>query len=425
MLAISLSLVFLIFGLLASGQWVGFALIIAGSVTATLFSGIPVDRLIPQYAFNVFTTSELIALPLYILMGEILFRTRLSEALFSGLAPWAGLLPGRLLHMNVLSCSVFAAISGSSAATAQVVGKMSLTELLRRGYSPAIATGSLAGAGTLGFLIPPSTVMIIYGVLANESILRLFAGGLIPGFLLALIFMSWIMLQCTLNPEAVPESERALDNQPLRDRIAALADLAPVVFLILCVLGSMYAGLATPSEAAAIGVIGALGVAWKRGGLNGEAIHDILMSAVQTSAMMGLIILGATILGNINSFLGVPAYLAEVVDTMDLTPFALILGCFLEGFSIIVTTLPVVLPLVVAAGFDPVWFGIFLVIVVEMAQITPPLGFNLFIIQSLTGKPLTELTRVTLPYLGIMIAFVLVLAVFPNLVLWLPSVLYD
>ena len=399
-----------------------------------LFSAIPVDRLIPQYAYNVFTTSELIALPLYILMGEILFRTRLSQALFSGLAPWAGLLPGRLLHMNVLACSIFAAISGSSAATAQVVGKMSLTELLRRGYSPSIAMGSLAGAGTLGFLIPPSTVMIIYGVLANQSILRLFAGGLIPGILLALIFMSWIMIHCTLKPESVPESERALDNQPLRDRIAALADLAPVVFLILCVLGSMYAGLATPSEAAAIGVVGALLVAWKRGGLDRAAIYEILMSAVQTSAMMGLIILGATILGNINSFLGVPTYLAEVVNAMELSSFTLILvllvvylilGCFLEGFSIIVTTLPVVLPLVVAAGFDPVWFGIFLVIVVEMAQITPPLGFNLFIIQSLTGKPLTELTRVTLPYLVIMIVFVLLLAVFPDLVLWLPSLLYD
>lgn len=434
MIAISLSLILLIFGLLTMGQWVGLALIIAGSVVATTFSSIPVDRLIPQYAYNIFTTSELIALPLYILMGEILFRTKLSEALFSGLAPWAGLLPGRLLHMNVLACSVFAAISGSSAATAQVVGKMSLSELLRRGYSPSVATGSLAGAGTLGFLIPPSTVMIIYGVLANQSILRLFAGGLIPGILLALIFMSWIMIQCKINPENVPESERALDDLPLRDRIAALSDLAPVVFLILCVLGSMYSGLATPSEAAAIGVFGAFFVAWRRKGLDREAIYNILMSAAQTSAMMGLIIMGATILGNINSFLGVPAYLAEVVDTMNLSPFSLIvvllvvyliLGCFLEGFSIIVTTLPVVLPLVVAAGFDPVWFGIFLVIVVEMAQITPPLGFNLFIIQSLTGMPLTQLTRNTLPYLFIMIGFVLALALFPQVVLWLPSALYD
>ncbi len=434
MLVISLTLVLLIFGLLAAGQWVGISLIIAGSASAALFSSIPVERLIPQYAYNVFTTSELIALPLYILMGEILFRTRLSEALFSGLAPWAGLLPGRLLHMNVLSCSVFAAISGSSAATTQVVGKMSLSELLRRGYAPGIATGSLAGAGTLGFLIPPSTVMIVYGVLANESILRLFAGGLIPGLLLAAIFAGWIIAYCTWRPEAVPQAERDLDALPLRDRLRALADLAPVAFLILCVLGTMYGGLATPSEAAAIGVVGALLVAWKRGGLNGGAMVQILMSAVQTSAMMGLIILGATILGNINSFLGVPAYLAEVVDGMNLTPFTLImvllvvyliLGCFLEGFSIIVTTLPVVLPLVTAAGFDPVWFGIFLVIVVEMAQITPPLGFNLFIIQSLTGHPLSTLFRVTLPYLGIMIAFVLLLAAFPQLVLWLPSALYD
>lgn len=319
MVAISLTLVLLIFGLLASGVWVGIALIVSGVTVAFLFSGIPVERLIPQYAYNVFTTSELIALPLYILMGEILFRTRLSRSLFSGLAPWAGLLPGRLLHVNVLACTVFAAISGSSAATTQVVGRISLTELLRRGYSPSIATGSLAGAGTLGFLIPPSTVMIVYGVLANESILRLFAGGLIPGILLAAAFMGWIMIHCSIRPELVPDSERALSRMPLRQRFAALGELAPVAFLILCVLGSMYGGLATPSEAAAIGVLGAFLVSAFQKELNPKVIKEILMGSVQTSCLMGLIILGATILGNINSFLGIPAYLAEVVNVLNVT----------------------------------------------------------------------------------------------------------
>ena len=430
---ISLSLVLLIFGLLACGVWVGIALIIAGVTSMYMFSGIPVERLIPQYAFNIFTTSELIALPMYILMGEILFRTKLSQALFTGLAPWAGLLPGRLLHVNVLASSVFAAISGSSAATTQVVGRISLVELLRRGYGENIATGSLAGAGTLGFLIPPSTVMIVYGVLANESILRLFAGGLIPGILLAACLMGWIMIHATVRPEIVPESERALDRLPFRKRVAALKELAPVAILIMCVLGTMYGGFATPSESAVIGVAGAFGIAYFQKGLSPQIIMNIMMGSVQTSCLMGLIILGATILGNVNSFLGIPAYLADVVNAMDLAPFSLILallvvylilGCFLEGFSIIVTTLPVVLPLVQNAGFDTVWFGVFLVLVVEMAQITPPLGFNLFVIQSITGKPLTQLAWVTLPYLVIMVLFVLLLTLMPQIVLWLPNALY-
>ncbi len=430
---VSLTMVFLIFGLLASGLWIGLALIIVGVLMAWMFSGIPVARLIPQYTYNIFTTAELIALPLYILMGEILFRTRLSSALFSGLAPWTGMLPGRLLHVNVLASTLFASISGSSAATTQVVGRMSLMELLNRGYGSRIAMGSLAGAGTLGFLIPPSTVMILYGVLANESILRLFAAGLIPGLLLAACFMAWIMIHTTIRPELVPESERALSQAPLRERIAALKDLLPIVFLVICVLGSMYGGLATPSEAAALGVLGALIISAVQGMLNMQVIREIVLGSVQTSCVLGLIILGATVLGNINSFLGIPDYLTRVVDGMNLSPFGLIvvllimyilLGMVLEGFSIIVTTLPVVLPLVVAAGFDPIWFGVFLVVVVEMAQITPPVAFNFLVIQSMTGASSTELTVATIPYFLIMVAFVFLLALFPAIALWLPAVLY-
>ena len=381
MATIGISLILIIFGILLIGVWIGPALIMSGVAISVLFTGIPIGRLIPQYTFNIFTTPDLLALPLYILMGEILFHTKLSRSLFTGLAPWAGLLPGRLLHVNVLACSVFAAISGSSAATAQVVGRISLSELLRRGYGPSIATGSLAGAGTLGFLIPPSTVMIVYGVLANQSIIRLFAGGLIPGIMLASCFMAWIMIHTTVNRDLIPKSERELRKLPMRARISALRELAPVLFLILCVLGSMYGGLATPSEAAAIGVAGAFLVAARQKTLTLRTLRDILIGATQTSSMMGIIILGATVLGNVNSFLGVPVYLAELVDSMNLSPFSLILalmalylvlGCFLEGFSIIVTTLPVVLPLIIASGFDPVWFGIFIVLVVEMAQITPP-----------------------------------------------------
>jgi tripartite ATP-independent transporter DctM subunit len=423
----------IVFVLLAAGVWVGISLMASAVSVVVIFTDLPVGRLFAQYAYNMLTTAELVALPLFILMGEFLFRTKLSQGLFNGLAPWAALLPGRLLHVNIIGSTIFASISGSSAATTQVIGRMSLTELLRRGYSPDIATGSLAGAGTLGFLIPPSTVMIIYGVLADQSILRLFAAGLIPGVLLAMCFMAWIMIVTTVRPELVPDSERALRHVSLRERLAALKELAPVLFLILCVLGSMYGGLATPSEAAALGAIGSALVAWMQGVMSWRALREVIMGTVQTSCMMGLIIIGATILGNVCATAGIPDLMADFVNEMQLSPFMLIvallimyliLGCFLEGFSMIVTTLPVALPLVTAAGFDPVWYGIFLVLAVEMAQITPPLGFNFFVIKALTGHSISYLFRVTLPFLTIMIVFVLLLAVFPEVALWLPDILY-
>lgn len=421
-----------LFAILAVGVWIGFGLIATALVLAFSFSDIPVAKLLPQYAFNILTSSDLVALPLFVLMGEFLFRTQLSRSLFNGLAPWAGLLPGRLLHVNVIGCSIFAAISGSSAATTQVVGRMTLNELLRRGYSPDIATGSLAGAGTLGFLIPPSTVMIIYGVLAQESVLRLFTAGFIPGILLAGCFMGWIMIHTTIRPELVPESERAMRHMPFSARVAALKELAPALFLILCVLGSMYAGLATPTEAAAVGTVGAMAVsAWQKS-LDWKVMHEVALGSVQTCSMMGLIILGATVLGNITAVLGIPDYVASVVSGWQLSPFMLImallllyliLGTALEGFSMIATTLPVVLPLVTAAGFDKVWFGIFIVIVVEMAQITPPVAFNLSVIQAMTGHSTSYLSRVTLPYLLIMAMFVVLLIVFPGIVSFLPNLL--
>lgn len=422
----------LLFGTLATGAWIGIALLSTAIGLALLFTGLPVDRLFPQYVYNILTTPDLVALPLFILMGEFLFRTRISQALFTGLAPWAGLLPGRLLHVNVVGCSIFAAISGSSAATTQVVGRMTLKELLARGYSPDIAIGSLAGAGTLGFLIPPSTVMIMYGVLANESVLRLFTAGFLPGLLLASVFGIFIMIRTTMRPDFVPEAERAMRHMPLRDRFAALKDLAPALFLILCVLGSMYGGIATPSEAAALGVLGAFFVSLSQGALGLKELRDVILGAVQTCSVMGIIILGASVLGNITSTLGIPAAVAGAVTSWDLSPILLIvalvalylvLGTALEGFSMIATTLPVVLPLVEAAGFDKVWFGIFMVLVVEMAQITPPVAFNFAVIQNITGRSTGYIARVTFPFLLIMIAFVIMLAVFPGIVTFLPDLL--
>jgi len=332
----------------------------------------------------------------------------------------------------VVGCSIFAAISGSSAATTQVVGRMALAELLKRGYAKDIAIGSLAGAGTLGFLIPPSNIMIIYGVLGDVSILTLFTAGFVPGFLLAGCFMAWVMIHTTIRHDLVPPSERALADVTLADRIKALKDLAPAIFLIFAVLGSMYGGLATPSEGAAVGVAGALIVAALQGGLTLQALRDIAIASVLTCSMIAMIVLGASILGNAAAFLGIPRAIADFVAGLGLSPFMLvvalivfylILGCFLDGFSMIVMTLPIVLPIVKQAGFDPVWFGIFLVLVVEMSQITPPVGFNLFVIQGLTGDGLGYIARVTLPYLVIMVLFTLVLAAFPQIALWLPNLL--
>ncbi|RKK02704.1 TRAP transporter large permease subunit [Pseudoroseomonas wenyumeiae] len=421
-----------LFGTLALGAWIGITLIATSLVLLWTFRNIPVERLLSQYTFNILTTPELVALPLFILMGEFLFRTRLSRSLFNGLAPWAALLPGRLLHVNVIGCTIFAAISGSSAATTQVVGRIALDELRQRGYDKRIAIGSLAGAGTLGFLIPPSSIMIIYGVLADESVLRLFTAGFLPGLLLAGCFMGWVMIHSTLRPELLPPDDGAGRSITWAQRIAALRELGPTLFLILCVLGSMYAGIATPSEAAAVGVLGAIIVSGMQGELNWPTLKAVGLGAVQTCGMIGLIVLGASILGNVAAFLGVPRYVAEVVTGWGLSPFMLILvltllylvlGCFLDGFSMIVMTLPIVLPLVTAAGFDKLWFGIYLVIAVEMAQITPPVGFNLFVIQGLTKEPLSRIARVTLPYLLIMLGFVALLVLVPGIVSILPRLL--
>jgi tripartite ATP-independent transporter DctM subunit len=432
MLEIVVTMFVVLFAFLAGGLWIGWTLAVTGTVLLAIFRDIPLDKLLAQYTWNILTTQELLALPLFIIMGEILFRTRLSQTLFRGLSPWAAMLPGRLLHVNVIGCTIFAAISGSSAATTQVVGRISLTELLKRGYSKDVAVGSLAGAGTLGFLIPPSNIMIIYGVLGDVSIAKLFTAGFIPGALLAACFMAWIMIHTALRPELVPEAERKVRIATAAEFLTSIRELGPAVFLILCVLGSMYGGFATPSEAAAVGVLGALIVAGIQRELSLPALKAIAIGSVQTCAMIALIVLGASILGSAAAFLGIPAAVAEFVKSLGLSSFMLIvalivfyliLGCFLDGFSMIVMTLPIVMPIVKAAGFDPIWFGVFLVLVVEMAQITPPVGFNLFVIQGLTEDGLGYIARVTLPYLAIMVLFTMMIAVFPDIALWLPRYL--
>ena len=412
---------------LAAGVWVAVSLISVGLISLGVFRSMPVDKLLAQMIWNVTTTPELLALPMFILMAEILFRTRLSETLFTGITPWTTRLPGRLLHVNVLGCTLFAAISGSSAATTATVGRITLTELFRRGYDRDLAMGSLAGAGTLGLLIPPSLVLIVYGVLAETSILKLFIAGVVPGLLLALGYMLYIAVRTITRPSMASIES---DYVPLGERIAGLRHLGPVVFLIVLVLGSMYGGFASPSEAAAVGVVGALIVSAMQGTLTIATIRQACFGAVRTISMIGLIVAGAYFLSIAIGYLGVPRIIAGEIAALGLSPFGLImlllvfyaiLGCVLEGMSSIVMTLPITLALVTQAGFDKVWFGIFLVIVVEMAQITPPVGFNLFVIQGMTGEKIGRIALATLPFFFIMAGMALLITVFPGIVMFLPE----
>ena len=423
---------FAVLGLLAiilgAGVWVGLGLYGVGITSLMIFkSSMPVERLLAQVSWNTLTSTELIALPLFIFMAEILFRTRLSSSLFHGLSPWTTWLPGRLCHINVMGCTLFAAISGSSAATTATVGRITLTELFGRGYDRDLAMGSLAGAGTLGFLIPPSVIMIIYGVLAQVSILKLFIAGVIPGLCLAGSYMLYIGLRAKFRPDLIGAEDAKIT---WKDRFYALKHLGPVLFLILAVLGSMYGGLASPTEAAAVGVFGALLVAILQRSLTWDGFKEAVNGAARTTSMIGLIIAGAVFLSTAMGYLGIPRFVAQQIGALDLGPFGLIvvllifygiLGCVLEGMSSIVMTLSITLPLVKSVGYDPIWFGVFVVLVVEMAQITPPVGFNLFVIQGLTGESIGRIAKAAFPFFLIMIFFTILIAVFPQIVMFLPE----
>ncbi len=412
---------------LGMGIWVGLGLYAVAITSLALFKSMPVEKLVAQLTYNTVTTPEMVALPMFILMAEILFHTRLSTSLFNGLSPWTHHLPGRMMHVNVLGCTLFAAISGSSAATAATVGRITLSELFNRGYDRDLVIGSLAGAGTLGFLIPPSIILIIYGVLSETSILKLFIAGVIPGLLLSLCFMGYLGIRATMNPALVPKAEIAPN---WRDRLNSLIDLGPVAFLICLVMGSMYAGIASPSEAAAVGVLGAFLVSAGQRTLSANTIRMACLGAVRTTSMIALIVAGAVFLSVSMAYLGVPRMIATEIAALQLSPLMLILlllvfyavlGCVLDGLSAIVMTLPITLPLVISAGFDKIWFGVFVVIVVEMAQITPPVGFNLFVIQGLTGESIGRVARATIPFFLIMCAFAILIAIYPDIVTFLPS----
>lgn len=423
----SIVVVVAMFVMLAAGVWVALALAGVGFVAMALFTTRPIGLVMATNVWGASTSWTLTALPLFIWMGEILFRTRISSDMFRGLAPWLGWLPGRLMHVNIVGCSIFAAVSGSSAATAATIGRMTIPELRRRGYDPMMIVGSLAGAGTLGLLIPPSIIMIVYGVAADVSIARLFIAGVMPGIVLTALFMAYVVGWALLNPDKVPPNDIRLS---FADRIRETGALIPVMLLIVAVLGSIYAGFATPTEAAAVGVLGALILAAATGTLTWETFRDSVLGGARTTCMISFILAGAAFLTAAMGYTGIPRALAEWITAqqfstiallVSLTVFFVLMGCFLDGISMVVLTTSVILPMVERAGIDLLWFGIYIVIVVEMAQITPPVGFNLFVLQPMTGYGIFTIGKAAMPFFLLMVLMVVLLWVFPGLVTWLPS----
>lgn len=414
---------------LGSSIWVALALSGTGMSIISMFHSVPMLKQMGISFWNSATGETMIALPLFILMAEILFRTKLSESLFSGLAPWVSWLPGKLVHTNIIGCTMFAAVSGSSAATTATVGRVTLAELQRRNYKLPLAMGSLAGAGTLGFLIPPSTMMIIYGVLAEESILKLFLAGVVPGLIIALCYVIFVVVYSMFFDK---DHQIPVDTVKFtaKDRIVGIVQLGPVVFLIILLMAAMYGGWASPTEAAAVGVLGSLLIAFFQKCLSWESLKNAMTGAARTSCMVGFIVIAAVYLSQAMAYVGVPSMLAGKIAALGLSPIVLIfilmifymfMGCIMEGLSIMVMTIPIVLPLVLQAGYDKIWFGIFMVLMVEMAQITPPVGFNLFVIQGITGQDIGKITKATIPFFLIMAGFTMLIALFPQIVTYIPE----
>ena len=412
---------------LGSGIWVALSMIGVSAIGMMLFTSRPVGDAMATTIWGTSSSWTLTALPLFVWMGEILFRTRLSENLFKGLSPWMQKLPGGLIHVNVVGCALFAAISGSSAATVATVGKMSIPELRKRNYPEKILLGSLAGSGTLGLLIPPSIILIIYGVAVQESIAKLFIAGIIPGIMIALIFMSYVIIWSLINKKSMP---KIIEEHSFLEKIKRSKQLLPVIILILAVIGSIYTGIATATEAASLGVVGALILSYFQKSLTLKTFKSSLLGATKTSCMIAFILAGSTFLSLAMGFTGLPRNLALWIQNMDLSPYVLIfvlmifyiiLGMFLDGISAVVLTMAIIEPMIRQAGFDMIWFGIFLVIVVEMAQITPPVGFNLFVLQGMAKKDMGFIARSAFPLFLLMVLAVILVVIFPEIALWMPE----
>lgn len=418
---------FVLFTLLGSGVWVGLALMGVAWFGMEMFTTRPVGDVMLTTIWTSSSSWTLTALPLFIWMGEVLYRTRLSEDMFRGLSPWMARLPGGLVHTNIAGCTVFAAVSGSSAATLTTVGKMSIPELRKRNYPEKMIIGTLAGAATLGLMIPPSLTLIVYGVTINESITKLFFAGILPGIVLASMFMAYVAIYSKVAKDWNPDEE---PKMTFREKIKNSRFLLPVISLIVVVIGSMYLGYATATEAAAFGVIGAMLLAAGQRSLTWKTFTQALMGATRTSAMIALILAGASFLSLSMGFTGLPRGLADMIGQWELTRFELlmvllvfyiILGMFLDGISSVVLTMAVVEPMIRDAGIDLIWFGIFIVVVIEMAQITPPIGFNLFVLQGMTDHEMGFIAKAAIPMFLIMVLMVFVLILFPELATYLPD----
>jgi C4-dicarboxylate transporter DctM subunit len=420
-------LILLLFLFLGAGLWVAMSLLVIGFLGIVMFSGAPAGSVMATTIWGSSASWTLTALPLFVWMGEILFRTRLSEDMFRGLGPWMSRLPGSLMHVNIVGCGIFAAVSGSSAATAMTIGKMSVPELSRRGYDEKMTIGTLAGSGTLGLLIPPSIILIVYGVSAEISIARLFIAGVLPGLLLVLLFMGYVVGWALLNPAKTPSDEEQLS---FAEKLYASRRLIPVLLLIVFVIGSIYWGWATATEAAAFGVAGALVLSLATGSLTWSSFTESLMGATRTSCMIAFILAGAAFLSVAMGYTRIPSTLAEWIRALQLSPYMLlvvltlffiVLGCFLDGISVVVLTTSIILPMVQAAGIDLLWFGIYVVLVVEMSQITPPVGFNLFVLQGLTGRSILYVARTAIPFFLLMVVAVAIIVAFPEIATFLPK----
>ncbi len=412
---------------LGTGIWVAISMIGVSALGMMFFTSRPVGDAMATTIWGTSSSWTLTALPLFVWMGEILFRTKLSENLFDGLSPWMQKLPGGLIHVNVVGCALFAAISGSSAATVATVGKMSIPELRKRNYPEKILLGSLAGSGTLGLLIPPSIILIIYGVTVQESIAKLFIAGIIPGIMIAIIFMLYVIVWSLINKKIMPET---FENFSFFEKVKRSKQLIPVILLILSVIGSIYTGIATATEAASLGVVGALTLSYFQKSLSLETFKKSLLGATKTSCMSAFILAGSSFLSLAMGFTGLPRNLAIWIENMDLSPYILImvlmifyiiLGMFLDGISAVVLTMAIIEPMIRQAGFDMIWFGIFLVVVVEMAQITPPVGFNLFVLQGMANKDMGYIAKSAFPLFLLMIIATMIIIIFPEIALWLPE----
>ncbi|MCG8642128.1 MAG: TRAP transporter large permease subunit [Desulfobacterales bacterium] len=414
---------------LGSGIWIGFSLFIVGMVGMEAFAILPPGPNMSSSIWGSVNKWELVALPLFIFMGEILFRSGISENLFKALVPWLNRFPSGLLLINIVACTLFAAVSGSSAATTATVGRITLSEFKKLGYNRRLSLGSLAGAGTLGFLIPPSLIMIVYAILAEVSIGKMFIAGILPGILLAGIYMLYLVFQGIRNPDIAPHDGK---HYTWKDRLLSIKDVYPVFILILAVLGSIYAGIATVTEAAALGVLAATIFAFANRNLDFKELFNCLIAATKTTSMIIFIVVGAAFLSRAMGILGIPREVTRVIGELNLSPYLLvtmlalvyiILGCILDGFSIVVMTLPIALPLVTMAGFDPIWFGIFLILMVELSQITPPVGFNLFVIQGLTEESIGKIAQAAFPFFMLMLLATVILTLFPPIATYLPTMM--